>query len=446
MKNWYSYPYVLAGMSILLLAASCALEQEASIPTGVSNEELPAFLSAQVTSDSNNYFQTKARIARTGNLTIFQHGWVWGESPNPTLQNNKIELGELGVDSFSCKISGLEPGKFYYLRPYVTTGTSTLFGEEHCAVLGLRFVMNTDTVIFKGAVVKFTNKTPGMYSAQWDFGDNTNSAEVSPTHTFTSLGVKKIRLSLTHNGCTVQVEKTITVEQDPFEHYWAAVPGGTFDMGCTAEHSDSCEWEWFGGDEFPVRTVTLSPFVIGKTEITQRQWKAVMGENPSGHLFCGLDCPVENVSWSWIVKRFIPALHRKTGKNYRLPTEAEWEYAARGGQTFLFAGSNDINDVGWYEGNLSLIAPHPIAQKNPNGFGLYDMTGNVWEWCHDWYDFSYSSDDLINPTGPATGEYRVQRGGSFASDSPKHLRIAYRWFEHAENRDDQSGFRLVKAN
>jgi formylglycine-generating enzyme required for sulfatase activity len=158
--------------------------------------------------------------------------------------------------------------------------------------------------------------------------------------------------------------------------------------------------------------VTLSSYGIGQTEVTQALWQAVMGNNPSG--FTGdLQRPVECVSW-YDCQTFISKLNELTGKTFRLPTEAEWEYAARGGkrsQGYKYAGSNDINEVAWCHNNSSSTT-HTVATKTPNELGLYDMSGNVWEWIQDWYG-RYSNAAQTNPTGPASGSGRVYRGGGW---------------------------------
>ena len=184
------------------------------------------------------------------------------------------------------------------------------------------------------------------------------------------------------------------------------VQGGIFTMGCTSEQGSDCE-----DDEKPSHSVTLSNFYIGKYEVTQKQWKAVMGNNPSKFTGCD-DCPVENVSWN-DVQEFITKLNQLTGKVYRLPTEAEWEYAARGGNIskgYKFSGSNNIDYVAWYYVNSS-SKTHSVGQKQPNELGIYDMSGNVWEWCSDWYKGYPNSTEVFNYTNQA----RVVRGGCWFS-------------------------------
>ena len=152
-----------------------------------------------------------------------------------------------------------------------------------------------------------------------------------------------------------------------------------------------------------------------KCEVTQEEWQAVMGSNPSN--FKGAKLPVENVSWN-DCQEFIRKLNALTGKQFRLPTEAEWEYAARGGNRsrgYKFAGGNYLSSLAWYADN-SNSQTHPVGQKSPNKLGLYDMSGNVWEWCHDWYG-AYSSGSQTNPTGPSSGSLRVRRGGSWIDNA-----------------------------
>ena len=185
------------------------------------------------------------------------------------------------------------------------------------------------------------------------------------------------------------------------------VEGGTFTMGATTEQGSDV-----GSDEQPAHRVTLSKYYIGETEVTQAQWQAVMGSNPSN--FKGDSRPVENVSWD-DCQTFVSRLNAATGQNFRLPTEAEWEYAARGGnrsQGYKYSGGNTLGSVAWYADN-SGDETHAVKTKSPNELGIYDMSGNVWEWCQDWYG-SYSDSAQTNPHGrPSKGYYRVDRGGSW---------------------------------
>lgn len=186
------------------------------------------------------------------------------------------------------------------------------------------------------------------------------------------------------------------------------VEGGTFTMGATAEQASDAF-----SDELPTHKVTLSPFLIGKYEVSQTLWLAVMGENPSVNT--GINLPVDNVTWNEC-QTFITKLNELTGKNFRLLTEAEWEYAARGGNKskgYKYSGSNNLGDVAWYIDNSNNTS-HAMGTKAPNELGIYDMTGNVMEWVSNWKG-SYSSGAQTNPTGPDSGTYRVNRGGSYGN-------------------------------
>ena len=196
--------------------------------------------------------------------------------------------------------------------------------------------------------------------------------------------------------------KTFTANGISFD--MAKVEAGTFMMGATPEMKDPY------ANEKPAHQVTLTNnYYLGKTEVTQALWKAVMGSNPSE--FKGDNKPVERVEWD-DCQTFISKLNAATGKHFRLPTEAEWEFAARGGNNskhYQYSGSDNIDDVAWYD-DSSEEGTHDVATKQPNELGIYDMSGNVWEWCNDWYG-DYSSSSQTNPTGPISGSYRVRRGG-----------------------------------
>lgn len=213
------------------------------------------------------------------------------------------------------------------------------------------------------------------------------------------------------------------------------VQGGTFTMGCTSEQGGDCY-----SDERLAHSVTLGDYWIGETEVTQALWRAVMGNNPSN--WKGDNLPVESVSWE-ACQEFIRKLNQKTGKTFRLPTEAEWEYAARGGNKsrgYKYSGGNTLSSVAWYRDNSS-SQTHPVKGKQPNELGLYDMSGNVWEWCQDWKD-SYSSRFQTNPAGPSSGAARVCRGGSWFS-SARGCRVSHRYCNRPASRSDYIGLRLV---
>jgi formylglycine-generating enzyme required for sulfatase activity len=228
------------------------------------------------------------------------------------------------------------------------------------------------------------------------------------------------------------------------------VEGGTFQMGSTNGYDD----------EKPVHTVTVKSFYMGKYEVTQKEWVAIMGSNPSN--FKGDNLPVEQVSWNDAIE-YCNRLSQKEGltpayrgsvdsmvcnfnaSGYRLPTEAEWEYAAKGGNkdyiTYEYSGGNGVDGVAWYGGN-SGSSTHPVGTKQPNSLGLYDMSGNVWEWCWDWYG-SYSGGSQTDPRGASSGSYRVFRGGGWHSVAA-FVRSAFRSYYTPSSRYFSLGFRLVR--
>lgn len=207
------------------------------------------------------------------------------------------------------------------------------------------------------------------------------------------------------------------------------VEGGTYVMG-----SDDI------GSAKPVHKVTLSDYYIGETEVTQKLWEVVMGSNPAK--IKGKHCPVENVSWN-DCQEFIGKLNELTGENFCLPTEAQWEFAARGGnysKGYKYSGSNDIDAVAWcWRNSYEMI--HPVGTKLANELGIYDMSGNVREWCSDWYG-EYLSVALTDPTGPLSGSYRVNRGGGWNYDSA-NCRCAYRSSNTPTHTYNNLGLRLA---
>ncbi|MBQ9077312.1 MAG: SUMF1/EgtB/PvdO family nonheme iron enzyme [Muribaculaceae bacterium] len=246
-----------------------------------------------------------------------------------------------------------------------------------------------------------------------------------------------------------------------------AVKGGTFLMGAQSTNSSLPNYDQEAdSDEAPVHQVTLNDFYICKYEATQQLWEYVMnysgicadgttmtryssspwlGNSPSSSYGVGDWFPAYYVSYNDIVNIFLPRLKKITGRNYRLPTEAEWEYAARGGnksQDYKYSGSNNIDDIAWYNGNSS--KSHQVGLKQPNELNLYDMTGNVCEWCSD-YSGSYSSQAQTSPTGPSTGSYHIRRGGSWDS-TKQYSRISNRPDDSPGNRQILIGFRLCCSN
>ncbi|AEE48162.1 SUMF1/EgtB/PvdO family nonheme iron enzyme [Haliscomenobacter hydrossis] len=236
---------------------------------------------------------------------------------------------------------------------------------------------------------------------------------------------------------TIKTNESVNVPQVD-EYGLVLVKGGIFTMGCTSEQGSDCY-----DIEKPAHQVKVKDFFIGKYEVTQAQWRKVMGSDPPNLYFKGCDqCPVERVSWEEI-QEFLRKLNAQTGKKYRLPTEAEWEYAARGGNQskgYKYAGSNTLSEVAWFTEN-SDGKTHPVGTKQANELGLYDLSGNVYECCQDWYG-DYSSNTQTNPTGAGSGSNRVGRGGSWLG-SARSCRMSYRFNDAPTNRYNSLGFRLA---
>ena len=230
------------------------------------------------------------------------------------------------------------------------------------------------------------------------------------------------------NAISIPVKDGISIEM-------VKVEAGTFMMGATPE------MEKPNSDEKPLHQVTLiNDYYMGKYEVTQALWEAVMGSNPS--YFKGDNLPVEKVSWN-DCQEFISKLNSLTGRKFRLPTEAEWEYAARGGKKsrgYQYSGSRKISYVAWYKDN-SAYKTHPVGTKQANELGIYDMSGNVYEWCLDWYG-SYSSSSQTNPTGADSGSFRVFRGGGWGIYA-RGCRLSYRYIFTPDDRRSYLGLRLA---
>ena len=263
-------------------------------------------------------------------------------------------------------------------------------------------------------------------------GMSSNPADVSTTASTVSVSPVQVPAvpsnTISDDAITIPVKDGICIEM-------VKVEGGTFMMGATSEMKNP------NSNEKPVHQVTLTnDYYMGKYEVTQALWQAVMGSNPSEYK--GDNLPVETVSWN-DCQKFISKLNSLTGRMFRLPTEAEWEYAARGGKEsrgYQYSGSSNISDVAWYDEN-SGSKTHPVGTKQANELGIYDMTGNVWEWCSDWYS-SYSSSSQTNPTGSDSGSARVSRGGGWNCNA-SYCRLSVRFYYTPDFRLDILGLRLA---
>jgi len=398
---------------------------------------------------------------------IKEYGAVYieGEGAKPTIVKGIKVSGNLLKDTlFSVELLDLKPSTTYSIRAYAIRNDSInedstkdfVYYNKTIQIktpsspnVQLDFDIDTDTLLFQGAMVNFANNSKGEAQAyQWSFGDGGKESTYSTSHIFKDIGNFTTALEAEKSGCKFRKEVKFRVDKNPFEEdYWVKLPGGDFKMGC-----DNCK-----EDEKPAHAVTLSPFEIGKTEITRAQWLAVMGysnklDDTYARIY-GSNLPVVTSNYFTAQYDFVNALNRKTGRKYRLPTEAEWEYAARAGKAFSYSGSDDINEVGWYDGNSGDLHPHAVATKKPNSFGLYDMSGNVSELCLDNYDPNFYSrgsatgnDPLFkfvkDPTLELPTDYpQVIRGGSFKDGARTN---SSRGSVSSRSIGSSVGFRLVR--
>ena len=395
---------------------------------------------------------------RAINVTVGKNESV--SIPNPIPIYGALDITST-PDEASVYLDGTKIGETPMIYNNVLIGSHTLSFEKK----GCSSTQKTVNVV-EGQIVEvrakletgreMTISTDGTGDKIYVDGNYVGVSPLSTTLSFGSHNVKAVRgdkeskqtVTVAQSGGDTNVKlqfelknKTFTVNGVSFE--MVAVKGGTFTMGCTSEQGGDCD-----GDESPAHSVTLSDYYIGKFEVTQKLWKAVMGSNPS--YFKGDDLPVERVSWN-DCKEFIGRLNQLTGANFRLPTEAEWEYAARGGaksRGYKYSGSNSIGDVAVYEvnsynkgSNHPDYGTHAVGTKSPNELGIYDMSGNVWEWCEDLYG-DYSGGSQTNPKGPSSGSYRVSRGGSWIYGAGR-CRVSNRSNYSPVSRGSDLGFRVV---
>ena len=411
-------------------------------------------------------------IVNGGTLAFTERGVCYATTVDPTTDNNKTPIEGTDIGGFSVSVSGLTPNTVYYVRAYVVHAKGTVYGN------GLSF--RTSEIIPETLPTLITTEARNItrsnatlggniadvgYPAYWERGICYATTAAPTTDDYTmpvegagvkgnfSVVINELDAGTTYYAKAYAINDVGTAygEQVSFttmylgEAEMVLVNGGTFTMGKE-------------GIAIPEHEVTLSSFYIGKYEVTQEQWETLMGINPAVFKSGG-NYPIEQVSWNDIAGTggnsmeingityyedgFIYKLNALTGKNYRLPTEAEWEYAAGGGSKsngFIFSGSNVNNDVAWYA-VLGGTGTHPIGEKLPNELDIYDMSGNVAEWCSDWLG-DYSSEPQTNPTGPETGATRICRGGGWDFGEP-NCRVSDRLSFDPNLRSYNIGFRLV---
>jgi len=359
---------------------------------------------------------------------------VNGLSDGMTLKNSSgSSVGDY-ADSYALLLGASE---YPAARAGETVPVRTGLTREASASLERQVLMHALTINASpaNARIRILNIRP-RYQPGMQLSPGRYHIEVSKTGYSTHKGW--ITLGSSNVVKSVQLEKRTDVNASPATRTTIVaiemvnIPGGSFMMGSN-EGDD---------DEKPVHRVTISGFQMGKYEVTQAQWKSVMGSNPSN--FKGVNRPVEEVSWD-AVQLFIRKLNSQTGQHFRLPTEAEWEYAARAGTSSKWSWGRNESQAGsfaWYRNN-AVGQTHPVGLKRTNGFGLYDMHGNVWEWVYDWYG-PYSSGDATNPTGPRSDRGHVHRGGSWNSYT-EYMGSASRYVvDSPDFRAYDLGFRLIR--
>ena len=403
-----------------------------------------------------------------GDFTVTARGVCWGTADNPTIDDSHTVDGG-GAGSFTSNITGLTENTTYYVRAYATSSAGTAYGATR-TFKTTEYIFPTVTTSEVNNITSTTAKCGGEVT-EGDFTvtargvcwNTTDNPTLDDSHTVDGGGAGSfisnitdltenttyyVRAYATSSAGTVYGEtktfetnnsNTFTVNGVSFEMVY--VEGGTFDMGATSEQgSDAYD------NEYPVHSVTLDGYYIGKFEVTQELWLAVMGSwpgtAPSNVWGVGANYPAYNISWN-DCQEFVSMLNSLTGRTFRLPTEAEWEYAARGGKKsshYKYSGSGNIYDVAWHRDN-SGGKTHAVGTKSPNELGIYDMSGNVWEWCSDWYG-DYSAGAQTNPQGPSSGSARVVRGGSWFHVA-RSCRVSHRYSYDPNTSFNDFGLRLV---
>ena len=459
---------ILLSFVLLFAAISSALAQELTVKSfKLASSDLTA--QTQPRKDLNNRNCAVVKVQFVGELTniegnvimplVKRNNETWVYMPQNTRQMKVITKNYLPlmVTFADYAIERLESNRTYVL----TLLSNNLLQAQQSQTLTIKYMPTNATVLVDNKMVKGTNGVArttlpvGQHSYivacdGYDSEEGTVKLKAStPSNLQITLSKEAVAIQQSivsqpavaqqpvvqtpianSDNITIPVKDGISIDM-------VRVEAGTFTMGATAEMKDPND------DEKPTHRVTLTnDYYIGKYEVTQALWKAVMGNNPSN--FKGDNLPVEKVSWD-DCQEFISKLNRITGKTLRLPTEAEWEYAARGGNNsrgYQYSGSNNLSDVAWFRGN-SGGKPHAVGTKQPNELGIYDMSGNVDEWCQDWYWYgAYSSSSQVNPTGANSGSYRVCRGGSWGCIA-RICRSSYRYCGTPVSRYTFLGLRLV---
>lgn len=372
-----------------------------------------------------------AKVDETGRVTAVKAG-----------KANIIVITEDGNKTASCKVT-----------------------VEAIAVTGISFNKKDLTLVKGGSetlTVKVIPKNASNKNITWS-SDNPEIVEVNETGKITAIKAGETNITATSEdrnrsvSCSVTVVEGETININGVSLSMVYVQGGTFWMGAQADdpagqNYDPDAFSW----DAPVHQVTLTQnYYIGQYEVTQALWEAVTGitieqqrnlKNPAFPLYgAGDNYPMYYVSWNEIVNDFLPKLNQITGKTFALPTEAQWEFAARGGvksNGYKYSGSDNVYDVAWYNVNSINKGNRPVGTKSPNELGIYDMSGNVFEWCSDWYEKNYPAEPQTDPQGPESGSRRVLRSGNWSSDG-RLCRVSGRYSNYPSSPGYIIGFRLA---
>ena len=457
---------ILLSFVLLFAAISSALAQELTVKSfKLASSDLTA--QTQPRKDLNNRNCAVVKVQFVGELTniegnvimplVKRNNETWVYMPQNTRQMKVITKNYLPlmVTFADYDIERLESNRTYVL----TLLSNNLQQAQQSQTLTIKYMPTNATVLVDNKMVKGANGVArttlpvGQHSYivacdGYDSEEGTVKLKAS-TPSNLQITLSKEAVAILQSVISQPIVAQQPMDQTPVTNVdnisipvkdgisidMVRVEAGTFTMGATPEMGDP-----FDADK-PAHRVTLTnDYYIGKYEVTQALWKAVMGNNPS--YFKGDNLPVEQVSWN-DCQEFISKLNRITGKTFRLPTEAEWEYAARGGNKsrgYQYSGSNNPSNVAWYDDN-SGDKTHAVGTKQPNELGIYDMSGNVWEWCQDWYE-TYSSSSQVNPTGANSGSCRVVRGVSWYNNA-RNCRLSLRGSNTPDFRSSNLGLRLV---
>jgi formylglycine-generating enzyme required for sulfatase activity len=424
----------------------------------------PTVTTASITNITTSTATCGGNVTSDGGASVTARGVCWSTSANPTTSNSKTTNGS-GTGSFTSSITGLNSNTTYHVRAYAINSVGTSYGSDvsfktpayqptvttasitnittSTATCGGNVTSDGGASVTARGVCWSTSANPTTSNSKTTNGSGTGSftSSITGLSPATTYHVRAYATNSAGTGYGADVPLRVDLGMT-----FVLIPAGAFTMGSPSDELGR------DSDEGPQHQVTLSKsFYMQTTEVTQAQWEAVMGINPSHFKDCPT-CPVDTVSW-YDVQEFIVKMNQRGQGTYSLPTEAQWEYAARAGSTTAFynggiteAGAGydpNLDKIGWYCYNSS-DKTHPVAQKTPNAWGLYDMSGNIYEWCQDWYSGSYySSSPSTDPPGPSSGSRRVLRGGDwdfFAS----YCRSADRNNGPPDARAYFTGFRLLR--